>query len=176
MRAISVRQPWATAIVSWGKSPENRSRNIAGSYRGPLAIHASKIEDEDAWGDELIRDALDAAMRARPVVRFDRGAIIGMVDLWAVHRAAPGCCPNRGARPFGSPWAQPGQWHLCVTEPRVLAVPVPCRGALGLWTVPSDVAGLVETQLLAEQLRTDMDRLSGAVVNTSVRRLDGGPQ
>jgi len=38
--AISVRQPWAWAIIYAGKDIENRSR--ATSVRGPIAIHASK--------------------------------------------------------------------------------------------------------------------------------------
>mgnify|MGYP001137357808 FL=1 len=47
MRAITVRQPWAWAIVFGQKDVENRSRNIAGRYRGPVAIHAG-LRDDDA--------------------------------------------------------------------------------------------------------------------------------
>ena len=35
MKAITVRQPWAYAIMHLGKDVENRTCNIAGSYRGP---------------------------------------------------------------------------------------------------------------------------------------------
>lgn len=51
MRAMTVRQPWAWAIVHGGKLVENRTRNIAGSYRGPVAIHAGK-----GWSDAGARD------------------------------------------------------------------------------------------------------------------------
>lgn len=37
MRALTVQQPWAWAIVHGGKDVENRTQ--AWSYRGPLAIH-----------------------------------------------------------------------------------------------------------------------------------------
>lgn len=38
--AVSVRQPWTFAIVHLGKDIENR--NWSHSYRGPIAIHASR--------------------------------------------------------------------------------------------------------------------------------------
>lgn len=41
MKAITLRPPWGWAVLN-GKSPENRTRNIAGSYRGPLVIHQGK--------------------------------------------------------------------------------------------------------------------------------------
>jgi hypothetical protein len=43
MKAISVRQPWADAIVWHGKTIENRTWNTG--YRGPLLIHAAKLPD-----------------------------------------------------------------------------------------------------------------------------------
>ena len=47
MRVLTVRQPWAWAILNAGKNIENRSRNIVGSYRGPVAIHAGMTADND---------------------------------------------------------------------------------------------------------------------------------
>jgi hypothetical protein len=41
--AISVRQPWAWLIVQGWKDVENRTWRT--SYRGPIAIHASKTAD-----------------------------------------------------------------------------------------------------------------------------------
>lgn len=40
MRALSIRQPWAWAIVHAGKRVENRSRNT--NIRGHFLIHAAK--------------------------------------------------------------------------------------------------------------------------------------
>lgn len=48
MKVLTVRQPWAAAIIHGGKDVENRTRNLAGSYRGPVAIHAGLAYDEDA--------------------------------------------------------------------------------------------------------------------------------
>ncbi len=46
MKAISVRQPWAWAIIHGGKNIENRSRRT--HCRGPVLIHASKRYDLEA--------------------------------------------------------------------------------------------------------------------------------
>lgn len=132
MRAITVRQPWAWSIVYAGKDVENRTRNIAGDYRGPIAIHAGlTLADDDAavWEMPEYRDRFDtetSVVRHRVDVR---GAIIGIGRLWAVHQATPGngCCPR------STPWGMPDHWHLCLSN--VVPVdPIPCRGALGLWT------------------------------------------
>lgn len=49
MRALTIRQPWAWAVIHAGKTVENRSRNIAGDYRGLVAIHASTRDDLNAF-------------------------------------------------------------------------------------------------------------------------------
>jgi hypothetical protein len=59
MRALTVRQPWAWAIVHGGKDVENRTRNLAGSYRGPVAIHAALRTTPDAWRDPAVTAALE---------------------------------------------------------------------------------------------------------------------
>lgn len=132
MRALTVRQPWAWQIVNQRKNIENRTRNIAGKYRGPVAIHAALKPDQDALA-RLPRRAPEWVTAPRV---FDYGVILGVVDLIDVHapsrHEAPGPC---------SPWAEPNVWHLVLVNPR----PIPldqqprCRGMLGLWTPPADV-------------------------------------
>lgn len=134
MRALSVRQPWAWQIIHQRKNIENRTRNIAGKYRGPVAIHASLKADEDA----LARLPMHAPEWVTASRVFHYGAILGVVDLVDVHRSSStvraeegGCC---------EPWGEhPDVWHLELANPRPLLVPIPCRGALGLWTPPADV-------------------------------------
>jgi hypothetical protein len=50
MKIISIRQPWASLIVSGIKDIENRTWPTR--YRGPVLIHASQRAD-DATSDEL---------------------------------------------------------------------------------------------------------------------------
>ena len=91
MRVITVRQPWAWAIVHGGKDVENRTRNIAGSYRGPVAIHAALADADNApdsvWLDAM-RDRDTTVLRepGKSLARWQpRGVVIGVVDLADVH-------------------------------------------------------------------------------------------
>lgn len=169
MRAITVRQPWAWAIVHGGKDVENRSRNIAGAYRGLVAIHAGLTIDLDAvdsltfrqaWHREFmpetlnpdgggylpsLSDVAEGDDEALPI-----GAIIGVIDLTDVHWSGMEC--SRGNIPcheYGlcSPWSQAYHHHLVTANPRPLTRPVPARGRLGLWTLPADVEAAVLEQV-----------------------------
>ena len=161
MRAITVRQPWGTAIIRAGKDIENRSRNIAGSYRGPVAIHAGL---RDLPIDDGARDFIGAMTGRIPLITHPKhlGAVVGVVDLVGVHR----CQLGRGVSHVGLPvcfddetptgrlcsaWAEyptrDGRYHLVLANPRSLPKPIPCRGRLGLWTLPDDIAAQVEEAL-----------------------------
>jgi hypothetical protein len=158
MRVLTVRQPWAWAIIHGGKDVENRVRNVAGSYRGPVAIHVSK-SFEDVW--PLPSPLLAAHKLAREddgLGWFERGAylandaghIIGVVDLVGVHDSrVDGCGTRKGAAKLGelipvcSEWAEPWAHHLVLANPRPLAEPILFRGALGLRTLPEDVEAAV---------------------------------
>lgn len=115
MLALTVRQPWAWAIIHAGKDVENRTWPT--EHRGPLAIHAGQQLDASGAGflkrldfypcdDELLR-----------------GAVIGIVDV-------VDCVRNHD-----SPWADDGQYHWVLHNPRPLPEPIPYRGMQGLFTV-----------------------------------------
>ena len=159
MKALTVQQPWAWAIIHGGKDVENRTQ--AWSYRGPLAIHAGARWSDRGGRSGLIWRALSqqygwptgpVTARDDPRRGFDcirpLGAIIGVVDLVDAHHYvgsgpdAIDCCH--------SVWAeerydeQGGKTrldvvHLVLENPRPLPTLIPCRGALGLWTPPTDV-------------------------------------
>ena len=71
MRCLTVRQPWAWAIVAGLKSIENRSRRT--THRGPLLIHAGisrselKVQTVERWKlhYSVDRPADDALRRRR---------------------------------------------------------------------------------------------------------------
>lgn len=51
-RTLSVRQPWATLLVTGVKLTENRSWPTR--MRGPLLIHAAgRVDTSSAWADEF---------------------------------------------------------------------------------------------------------------------------
>lgn len=118
-RALSIRQPWAWAILNAGKDVENRPRRF--HYRGPICIHASKStrrqDAVDFMGFYLNRHLPDN----RPDMpgAYDRGGIIGTADI-------VDCVDHSD-----SPWFI-GPFGLVLRNVR----PVPfiyVRGALGLF-------------------------------------------
>lgn len=140
MRAITVRQPWAWAIFHAQKDVENRDwgRTVA---RGRIAIHAGKRLDPD--GIETVAAAaghstssLIGLMTEAPL-----GAIIGTVEVVSIHEAYMMPPENGGLRMLSChrPWGLPTRYHWMLANPRPCE-PIPCRGALGLWTVPDDIA------------------------------------
>lgn len=144
-RILTVRQPWAWAIIHGGKNVENRSTNIAGDYRGPVLIHAAKAYDADWQSDVLV-----GLMSRHPGVyeepqpwRDHAGEIIGVVDLVDVHLGSrnPEWCwhDDRGMKDRCSPWGEDDSFHLVFENPRALDEPIPYTGALGLRRSPFNV-------------------------------------
>jgi hypothetical protein len=147
LRILTVRQPWAWAIIHGGKDVENRVRNLAGNYRGPIAIHAGLSCDDRGWIDKggyhLTRRMGGTFGGA---TASTTGVILGVVNLTGVHHAdrdALECAEAGGHDTWCSKWADPGVWHLTLSNPRPLAETIPYKGALGLRTLPDDVAALV---------------------------------
>lgn len=159
MRVLTVRQPWAWAIIHGGKDVENRSRNIAGFYRGPVAIHAGLARPEQ---HNMASRAHRAAHGGETPTDLVFGAIIGVVDLTDAHlsRLARGAttsgqpmCFNDGT-PIGrlcSPWAMTWFYHLVVANPRPLAQPIPAKGRLGLWRPDDELRAAIAEQLHPDQ-------------------------
>ena len=111
IRALSIRQPWADAILHLGKNVENRPRLT--HYRGPLLIHAG-VTPARGGRERLI--AMGCPVPDDPPT----GGIIGVVDVID-------CIQNSG-----SPWAEPGQYHWILDDPRPLPFQ-PLLGRLGLF-------------------------------------------
>lgn len=183
MRCLTVRQPYAWAIIHAGKNVENRTTNTVEKYFREcrnagipciVAVHAGKTLDDgfffwgripmlelsnELWGTP-IEDALKAGERIQgspgglPVGTpppTTLGAVIGAIEVVGVHESFE-CqdTPYPPAPPvsrYCSPWAIGDQWHIELANPVALPAPVPCRGNLGLWTLPEDVALAVNLQL-----------------------------
>lgn len=162
MRILTVRQPWAWAIIHGGKDVENRVRNIAGDYRGPVAIHAGlAIFEEEGGAYPEVARAIESEIQSYRVddtylwevaddvdpedPRFVYGAILGVVDLTDVHTAddIEQTVHLRGEWPTCSVWAERIGYHLVLANPRALAEPIPYRGALGLRRLDDDMTARV---------------------------------
>lgn len=130
--ALSVRQPWAWAILHAGKGIENRSAasirhmNFSGVDR--LAIHAAKGMTRDEY-EEAAEFMVEIGVPCPPAAALARGGIVGAVAFGGIVTKS------------GSPWFFGPRW-LLLEEPSPCAF-IPCRGALGLfeWT-PGDPAAV----------------------------------
>lgn len=133
MRILTIRQPWAWALAAGIKTVENRTRNLAGTYRGPVALHAAKTPD-DPIGLATILDL--TPVRSFSIVH---GAIIATATLTDVHHADT-CEHGTG---WCTSWSDPESWHLVFHDARQLAAPIPFTGALGLRHLDPDTAAAV---------------------------------
>jgi len=126
MKALSIHQPWAWAILHAGKTVENRGWSTR--YRGPLLIHASKTRssyDREATLDWEKMYAVALPKWEELVV----GAIVGVVEL-------VDCLPASRVDP--SPWVEgPVCWVLA--NPRAFVEPVSYRGVQGLFEIREDL-------------------------------------
>lgn len=120
MKALSIRQPWAWAIVRAGKRVENRTWPTP--HRGPLLLHAAAGlgRDEYERAAAVIRDLAPAA-RLPAFGALERGGIVGRCHLVDCVRASP------------SPWFC-GPVGLVLAEVEALPF-TPLRGQLGLFEV-----------------------------------------
>lgn len=125
MKALSVRQPWAWAIIHAGKDVENRSRITR--YRGPVAIHATRCaRDEYEDAADTIRCISGKTVPPWEAMRETFGKVIGVVDLYDSRDDGP---EPRSKWACGDAW-----WFVRGAKP---CSHYACKGARGyLFDVP----------------------------------------
>ncbi|GAA4075654.1 ASCH domain-containing protein [Nocardioides kongjuensis] len=155
MKALTVQQPWAWAIVHGGKTIENRTQ--AWKYRGPLAIHAGARLSQRGCDvvPEILAETRGCQVGDYLGEELTYGAIIGVARLVDVHLAESAIDAEWGSSVIrsvvccDSPWAEQSYIehggrgrrdvvHLVLEDPRPID-PIPCKGRLGLWTPDQDV-------------------------------------
>jgi hypothetical protein len=147
MRALSLTQPWATLAAIGAKTIETRSWPTY--YRGPLLIHASK--GFPGWARDVclrprFQMALGRAGYCGAPAELTVGAIIGIVTL-------VGCVSTSQALEMASDTEKefgdygPGRFAWQLSEALRFDEPIPCKGALGLWKVPDEIARALELRL-----------------------------
>jgi len=149
MRAISLWQPWATAIAVGAKRIE--TRDWATSYRGPLAIHAAR---------RLVRSELlmhrsmptwRAALNFPPNVMLEGwlpfGSIVAtarLVDCVLTQKVSSEILDAQRSRPGGYypdwHWVErdmgnytPGRWAWILEDVRPIEIPIPHVGRQGFF-------------------------------------------
>lgn len=125
--ALSIRQPWAWAIINASKDIENRDWSTR--FRGPVCIHASKGMTNREWDEAM--DFIDRAFpvplasqigrRRSAIGSLDakRGGIIGVAEIVDCVEASP------------SPWFF-GRYGFVLSNVRPVEF-IPVKGALGFF-------------------------------------------
>lgn len=142
MKALTLMQPWATLWVNQLKRIETRSWWTA--YLGPLYVHASKGFPRwamDLCSEEPFTSAL-ASLGYRTPEELPRGAILGSVNMTDCHPITRGFVMGQPEATFGD--FTPGRFAWWTDSSVVYAEPVPCTGALGLWTPPAEIKALCQ--------------------------------
>ena len=133
--ALSIRQPWAYAILHLGKDRENRTWQ--NGFTGRLIVHASKTIDQGAvlW----LRSQGYEIPTALPT-----GALVGEVTVTGCRRASaralgrsrmPECA--WAAIPGVSDWEE-GPYCFELADPEAWENPIRYAGSLGFFTVRFD--------------------------------------
>lgn len=137
--ALSLTQPWASLMAIGAKKIETRSWST--SYRGLVAIHASKGFPKDAKDLVLHDPDFIRALGHGYIYTLDKlplGAIIAVGKL-------VDCKPTEVARLTIGGWERifgdysEGRYAWIFEDVRRLPEPIPAKGSLGLWTPQEDV-------------------------------------
>lgn len=160
MKAISLHQPFASAVILGAKVLE--TRGWATSHRGPIAIHASKhrtiegmirVHSSWTWCGALAGAGVKMGQNERLENILPFGAVIGVVDLvdcrptgsltvdeldsWrkpAADAIPPLFWTERMLGNF-----EPGRFAWTLANPRPLHRPVPAIGRQRIFNLAPDV-------------------------------------
>lgn len=141
MRAISLWQPWASAIALGLKRYE--TRHWSTDYRGPLAIHAARKstrELEDFFNDLMLRGDMWPTFQAARLYSFTmlpKGGIVAiaiLIDVLPTERLTKRGAVSDSERVLGN--FAPGRfaWQLRNIHP--LPQPYYIKGRQGFFNVP----------------------------------------
>jgi hypothetical protein len=149
MKIISIRQPWASLIVTGGKNvltgaielKDIENRTWSTSYRGPVLVHAS------LRADAITADEIERRFGLRMPSELPHGGVIGLIEI-------VDC-----VRPHPSRWYAPGCYGFVLANSRPLPF-VPWKGALSLRGAPAELLRLCG-------LTSAQDELSDALAATA---------
>ena len=159
MKAITVHQPWASLLAIGAKQFETRGWQT--HYRGPIAIHAAKVDNYSGMPFEQRGAALNTANAVLKKLLADftcvrdlpHGAIVATAELVECHKiiGEPGKHPHykwdagstvydivasHDERMFGD-WT-PGYFAWQLVNVAMLPEPIKAKGQQGLWNWEAD--------------------------------------
>lgn len=143
MKAITIKQPWATLIALGEKRFETRGWQT--KHRGQLAIHAGKKVDREACEITEIKAAL--ARHGYTADNLPTGAVVAMCELkecWSIgidyqsgmaelHNGTIVHSRDVGLKEEKFGWYDDGRYAWELGDVQALPQPIPTKGQLSLW-------------------------------------------
>lgn len=143
MKAITISQPWANLVAEGLKIVE--TRNWQTNYRGPLAIHAGKTANKEAF-DILPKTDLEEFMSCKLSLE-PRGLIIAVTELIDIieYNGSENFYDDILSHLVPREFAYSRYGWCFPWDPRKkerthkLKTPIPWRGMPGLFEVPDSI-------------------------------------
>lgn len=139
MKALSLTQPWATAVAIGIKQYETRSWPTG--FRGEVAIHAAK--GFPAWAREF---ADEESLVHQGLGELPLGAIVCVCHLEECVRTEK-VSPSLTSQEMKWGDYHEGRFAYRLSNIRQLNEPIPVKGALGFWQVPAEIEQQIREQL-----------------------------
>jgi hypothetical protein len=144
MKALTIKQPWAWAIMDGTKRVENRTWKPPFTIVGQrIAIHSSaRIDKAELLAYAALGAWLEPTVSALPTGAIVGTAIVAGYSVMEGNRMVQQSKGAQGYNPYNDPWFfGPVGWLL--RDVRKVA-PIPCKGDLGLWDVSEEYLPLLE--------------------------------
>lgn len=127
MKAITIKQPWASLICQGIKDIENRTWPT--KFRGRVLVHAGakNFDFSHSMTSEYQREFIKGI--EKPYVK---GSIIGSVEIID--------CIKSNADLKNSPWGDFYCYHWILANPILFPEPIPAKGKLSFWDYPGILA------------------------------------
>ena len=126
MKAITIKQPWASLIIDGIKDIENRSWMT--KFRGRILIHAAQKEFDftNQMTSEYQREFIKGIHKP-----YIKGAIIGSVQIIDCKKSKD----NQN-----KPWGNMYCYHWILANPIKFPEPISVKGKLSFWDYPNILA------------------------------------
>ena len=145
MQALTIREPWASLIVSTNKKFE--TRDWKRNYRGLLAIHSGKqsvpVEDYPLGLEEILDD-LEITQND---LNNNKQKIIAIATLKEIHLMTDKFINEQTELERLTGFWEPGLYAWELTNIKPLSEPIAARGMPGLWEVPDNIYVQIQQQL-----------------------------
>lgn len=176
MKALSLWQPWASAMAVGEKKIE--TRHWSTGYRGLIALHAAKrkpsvseiaeLLESGFWHDTFLKAGAKQLQCRRIIDALPYGCYVAVGDLKYIQRTENmGCEDVTLKESFFGNYSE-GRFGWVFENVRALKVPVPAIGRQQLWTPTPGERAAIGNALM-------MDRAANANIEKAREVLSSAP-